>query len=66
MKAKVNYKVDGSYRTKTISVDKNEPNLIVRTFIEQTRLSKNTYITSVKCGRYNYQWLGDARDAFGY
>lgn len=65
MKAKVRFKAEGQYRTKIIEVEKNEPNLIVREFVKQSRLPKHTYITCVKCGRYNYQWLGTAYDAFG-
>ena len=64
MKAVVKFKVNGAYRQKTIEVEKNEPNAIIRKFIEITRLSKYTYITVVKCGRIEYQWYSDANGAF--
>nr|DAP31930.1 MAG TPA: hypothetical protein [Caudoviricetes sp.] len=64
MKAIVKFKDNGKCRQKTIEVEKNEPNAIVRKFIEITRLSKYTYITTVKCGRLEYQWFDDANGAF--
>ncbi len=64
MKAIVKFKDNGKYRQKTIEVEKNEPNAIVRKFIEITSLPKYTYITTVKCGRIEYQWNGDANGAF--
>lgn len=64
MKAKVFYKDGEKSRVKTIEVEQNEPNLIVRKFVEAMRVSRNTYITHIKCGRYDYQWYGDAREAF--
>ena len=64
LKAKVRFKDNGVYRVKTVEVEKNEPCTIVRKFIEATRLPKYTYITVVKCGRYEYQWFGDASGAF--
>lgn len=64
MKATVRFKDNGAYRTKTFEVEKNEPCSIVRKFIEVTRLPRYTYITTVKCGRYEYQWHGDAKGAF--
>ena len=64
MKAIVKFKDNGVYRRKTVEVEKNEPCTIVKKFIEVTRLSRHTYITTVKCGRYEYQWFGDANGAF--
>ena len=64
MKAVVRYKMDGVYRTKTIKVEKNEPCHIVREFIKQAKVPKYTYITSVKCGRYVYEWLDTAYSAY--
>ena len=64
LKAKVRFKDNGAYRVKTVEVEKNEPCTIVRKFIEVTKLPRCTYITVVKCGRYEYQWFGDANGAF--
>ena len=64
MKAIVKFKDNGARRQKTIEVEKNEPNAIVRKFIEVTNMHKYTYITTVKCGRTEYQWFGDANGAF--
>lgn len=64
MKAIVKFKDNGARRQKTIEVEKNEPNAIVRKFIEVTNMHKYTYITTVKCGRIEYQWFGDANGAF--
>ena len=63
MKAIIKYKEFGSTRQKTISVDKNEPNAIIRAFINATGKSRYTYITTVKCGRTEYQWYGEASGA---
>ncbi|WP_417093814.1 hypothetical protein [Eubacterium sp.] len=64
MKAVVKFKDNGMRRQKTIEVEKNEPTAIVRKFIGITCLSKYTYITTVKCGRLEYQWFDDANSAF--
>lgn len=66
MKAKVSYKDfnTGKYRVKTVEVEKNEPCLIVRKFVEATKCNKHTYITSIKCGRYIYEWLDNCLGAF--
>ena len=65
MKAKIRFrKDDGKYSVKTIEVDKNEPCSIVREFIKVTRLPIWTYITTVKCGRYEYQWFGTSKSAY--
>lgn len=68
MKAKVFYKEEFlgelKNRSKTIEVEKNDACLIVREFIKVTRKPKSTYITHIKCGRYDYQWKGNAYGAF--
>ena len=65
MKAKVFYKDEQNKgRQKTIEVVKNEPNEIVREFIRVTGRLKYTYISHIQCGRYDYQWLGIAKEAF--
>lgn len=66
MKAIVKFKDNGARRQKTIEVEKNEPNAIVRKFIEvmNMHMHKYTYIITVKCGRIEYQWFGDANGAF--
>lgn len=64
MKAKVYYKdYNDKRRVKTIEVEQNEPNLIVREFIKVTNLHKSTYVVHIKCGRYDYQWHGVASGA---
>ena len=66
MKAVVRFKLDGKYRTKTVNVEKNEPNHIVREFVKQAKVPKHTYVTSIKCGRYVYEWLAYVSEAFPY
>jgi len=65
MKAIIKYKdyETGARRQKTISVDENEPNHIIREFARITRINRATYIMTVKCGRVEYQWYGIAKDA---
>ena len=53
----------GIRRQKTILVDRNEPNYIIREFYRITGISRSTYITTVKCGRIEYQWHGIAKEA---
>ncbi len=65
MKACVKYSdLHNKKRQKTVNVAKNEPNDIIRRFIETTGLPKYTYITTVRCGRVEYQWFGPASGAF--
>lgn len=65
MKATIKYSdISNNKRQKTINVTKNEPNAIIRQFIEVSNLPKYTYITTVKCGRVEYQWFGPANGAF--
>lgn len=66
MKAKVSYKdiCTGNRRTKTIEVEKNEPNAIIRKFVEVAKESKYTHISQIKCGRYVYEWNSEAKGAF--
>ena len=65
MKATIKYrdKYTNRIRQKTIEVSENEPNSIIREFCKVTRLDKFTDITTVKCGRYEYQWFMKALDA---
>ena len=66
MRATIYYK-NGEKRAarRTIEVEKNEPCGIVRKFIEVTGFSKyNTYITHIKCGRYDYQWYDYCNSAY--
>lgn len=44
---------------------KNEPNHILQEFIKITRLPQYTYVTHIKCGRYDYQWYDSCNGAFG-
>ncbi len=63
MKATVKF-VDGNkIRQKTLQVEKNEPNSIIREFYNAGVFGKFTYITTIKCGRYEYQWNGEATEA---
>ena len=65
MKAKVFFKDEqNKSRQKTIEVVKNEPNEIVREFIKATGRPRYTYIAHIRCGRYDYQWLGTAKEAY--
>lgn len=64
MKATIKFKdYNGASRQKTIMVEKNEVNSIIREFIRITKRSRFTYITTVKCGRTEYQWFGEATGA---
>lgn len=73
MKAKIYYRRPDStlphnkwkYTVKTIEVSKNEPNHILQEFIKITRLPQYTYVTHIKCGRYDYQWYDSCNGAFG-
>lgn len=65
MKATIRYRFGNAVRQLTITnVKKNEPNSIVQEFIRQTRLPRNTYISTIKCGLTKYEWKGSAVDAF--
>lgn len=58
MKATIKFKDCGVKRQKTIEVKENEPNSIIRELAKvDKRVHKNTYILTVKCGRYEYQWF---------
>lgn len=73
MKAKIYYRRPDptlphnkwKYTVKTIEVSKNEPNHILQEFIKITRLPQYTYVTHIKCGRYDYQWYDSCNGAFG-
>ena len=65
MKAVVRYyDTRNTYRVKTITVDKNEPNYIVREFIKLTHQPVWVRITRIKCGRVEYQWFDTAKAAY--
>ena len=65
MKAKIRYyDTHNTYRIKTVTVEANEPNHIIRKFIEVTNQPKWVRITTVKCGRCEYQWFDTASSAF--
>ena len=65
MKAIVRYKDEkGTRRQKTIVVNNNEPNDILTNFLKATRLPRYTWVTTIKCGRYEYQWNGVAKEAW--
>lgn len=38
---------------------------ILQEFIKITRLPQYTYVTHIKCGRYDYQWYDSCNGAFG-
>lgn len=64
MKATIKFVENGVKRQKTINVSKNEPNSIIRELARiDSRIKPYTYITTIKCGRYNYQWYGIAKEA---
>lgn len=66
LKATIKFKdVYGNNRQRTIQVEKNEPNSIIREFLCQCKLPKWIYVKTVKCGRTEYQWFGVAKDAIG-
>ena len=54
----------GNRRQKTINATVDEPNAIIREFVKQTYgTDKFTYISTVKCGRREYQWFDEAKSA---
>ena len=65
MKATIKFKhYSGAMRQKTIEVTENEVNSIIRELAKvDRRVTRNTYITTVKCGRYEYQWFCTALEA---
>ena len=65
MKATINYKKnDGRNGRKTIDVSKNEPNQILREFASFVReVNKYTCVSTIKCGRYVYEWKGNLFEA---
>lgn len=65
MKAKVFYKNEKkNMTTKTIDVPENEPCSIVRQFLAATGKPRCTYITHIRCGRFDYQWKDTAHSAY--
>lgn len=63
MKATIKFKEEGRMKQKTMEVQQNEPNSIVREFIKATKKNKFTFITTIKCGLTIYEWNGTAVDA---
>lgn len=64
MKATIKFKRYGKIRQRTITVSENEPNSIIRELLEKdARVCGGTYITTVRCGRTEYQWFGKANEA---
>ena len=64
MRATIKYKVGESRKQKTMEVTKNEPNAIIREFAKSCKeIQSFTYITTVRCGRVEYQWFGCAKEA---
>ena len=74
LKATIYFKCwsDGKRHQKTFFVEKNEPCHIVRKARNMKYLGYNDYVTSIKCGRYNYLDYGYAEPSvhrahmFGY
>lgn len=64
MKAVIRYYDQyGGRRQATIEVERNEPNSILRTAIESKRISPWDVVRTITCGRYEYQWMGRAKEA---
>ena len=67
MKATVKFELNGKNTQKTFEVEKNEPNYIIRKLYEiDTRVTKYTFVKTVKCGMKIYQWFGDVSGAGVY
>ena len=65
MKAIVRYyDTHNHYRRKTVVVEHNEPNHIICEFLKVTNEPTWVRITTVKCGRYEYQWFDTAKSAY--
>lgn len=64
MKAMIKFEENGNRRQRTINVEKNEPNSIIRELAKvDKRIKPFTFISTIKCGRYEYQWYGTAKEA---
>lgn len=63
IKATIKFVENGVKRQKTIDITKNEPNSIIRELARVIRIRPYTYITTIKCGRREYQWYGIAKEA---
>ena len=64
MKATVKFEIGGMRKQRTLEVSANEPNLIVRELAKACKeIRPYTFISTIKCGRTEYQWFGDARGA---
>lgn len=60
MKATIKWKdgFTGKRYQKTFEVEKNEPNHIANLARKNCYLGAMDYITTIKCGRYIYEWNG--------
>ena len=70
MKAVVKYVDHGKARQKTLNVERNEPNEILQAFLKEAKVPVYTYVRTIACGRYIYQWFDTAdkalpHDVFG-
>ena len=63
MKAVVRYEDDNrKVRQKTLQVTVNEPNAILTEFLKVMHLPRRTWVKTIKCGRYIYEWNGRAKE----
>ncbi len=60
MKATIKWKScwSGKRYQKTFEVEKNEPNYIVNMARKNCYMGREDFITTIKCGRTEYQWFG--------
>ena len=65
MKAVIRYKdwLTNTKKQKTVDTDINEPNHIIRLFARKIGAPTYTVVTTVKCGRTEYQWFAPIREA---
>lgn len=65
MKAVIRYKdwLTNKRKQKTVDTEINEPNHIIRLFAKKVNAPAYTVVTTVKCGRYEYQWFNPIRYA---
>lgn len=64
MKATIKYLNYYSQRRQvTIEVERNEPNAILQEAYRLKKINRFDYVKTIKCGRYEYQWMGRASEA---
>ena len=65
MKAVIRYKdwMTNTRKQKTVDTDTNEVNHIIRLFAKKLGAPTYTFVTTVKCGRYEYQWFSRIKEA---